>query len=298
MGKNVMRRSTRLNRVIVAAAWCAGAILPAALSTTALAQFRVTPGGANAGDGFFRQGVPATSGTLTGSSNAEFRPTTATSTDNMFGDQWWFRGPGDTREFAFANQPAGVPAQTMVTVGNDLGTLDTGGFDSTVTAASYAFTAQFRWRIVAGTGGPTVNYSATLLNTGTAPFDLSVFAYKDFDANGSAGTDTYSINGAGNTFSVADGPTSITWTANNPAAFQATAFATLRGLLANAVVDNLTNTVAGSPGDFTGAFQWNVLLAPAQPVTFGGTFSMVVPEPGMIGLAALGLPLLMRRRRA
>jgi hypothetical protein len=284
--------------LVRAAAVAAAGIISVGMATSALAQFTITPGGANAGNGVFSQGAPATTGTGAGNATANFRPGNSTSPDQMFQDQWWFRGPGDTREFAFANQPAGAPAQTMVTVGDNTGNLPTGGFDSTVTSTAYTVAAQFRWTIVAGPSGPTVNYTAMFTNTGAAPIDLTVFSYKDFDVNASAGTDTWT-NSGGNTYTITDGPSTVVWRSNNPpSAFQTTAFATLRTALSDTAVTNLTNTDAGSPGDFTGAFQYNLALAPNQPQTIAGSFSMSVPEPaslGLLGVAALGLA---RRRRS
>ena len=55
------------------------------------------------------------------------------------------------------------------------------------------------------------------------------------------------------------------------------------------------------PGDYTGAFQWRVELAPAG--SLGDTFTSsivkrveVVPEPAAVLLLAVGLGLLWRRR--
>lgn len=268
------------------------------LASSAMAQFSITPGGTNSGNGNFANGTIATSATGTGIGSANFRPTTTASTDNMFAHTWWFRAGNDTREYTFANTAVAPLTMTGSLVGNNLNTLDTGGYDFNVSSANgYTFTAQLRWQIVVDVGGPKVNYSAVINNTGASALSLSLINYCDLDGNGTAAADTYSINGAGDTFSVSDGPTSLEYRAFAPAAYQATTFSALRTLMSNTAVDNLNNTVVGSPGDFTGGFQWNLSIDPGASATVGG-YVAFVPAPSSLALLGIGSLLAGRRRRA
>ena len=244
---------------------------------TAAAQFSITPGGANAGNGVFGNGANVTSATGVGIADGIFRPGATASTDSLYAHTWYFRGNSDTREYTFANTTTAPFNMSGVVIGNNANTLDTGGYDFTVANATsgYNFTAQLRYTIVAGAAGPTVNYSCTITNTNAAPLTLALFDYCDIDCNGTAAGDTYVINGAGNAFQVSDGPTLTEFRATSPNAYQATIFANLRGLLSNTTVENLNGTVVGSPGDFTGAFQWNLQIAPNASATVGGSMAFV-----------------------
>lgn len=272
---------------------CILAVAAGLAAAPAMAQFSITPGGANAGNGVFANGAPPASLTSTGNANANFHATTSAAVDNMFQSGWWFRGAADTREFTFGNAVAAPYTVVGVTVGNNLGTLDTGGYDFTVSdGAGTLFTSAQRWQIVAGGGGPAVHMANVITNLRTAPLTISVYAYNDFDPNGSFGH-PYSYDGG---FNMSSGPIAINWTGLGHDAYQATAYSTLRGLLANAAVDNLNNTVAGSPGDFTGAFQWNLVIPGNGSMTVGSVFS--IPAPGAVALLGLGGLIAARRRRA
>ncbi len=67
-------------------------------------------------------------------------------------------------------------------------------------------------------------------------------------------------------------------------------FANIRGLLTDNSITNLNNTgLPFGPGDFTGAFQWTVTLAPGE--AFTATASMTVtyiPAPSALALLGLG----------
>ncbi len=281
-----------------------------AVSGAAMAQFRITPGGANAGNGLFEiTSAITTSLTGTGQGGANFRALGASTTgnpDHIFASAWWFRVNGvDTREYTFGNgAAAGGPSMTAVLVGDNTGNLDTGGYNYNVTGPgaggpAYSFTAQMRYQIFAGTGGPAVIQTALITNTGQTSMDLSLFSYNDFDVNGTAGTDTYVHNGSW--FNIVDGPSTVNWAGFGSNAYQATAFAVIRGLLANTAINNLDNTVAGSPGDFTGAYQWDVLqLGAGQSVMVMGSFALngdPIPAPGAAVVLALGGLAGARRRR-
>jgi len=271
----------------------------AGLTTSAMAQFTITPGGANAGNGYFALGAPATSATGSGASNGNFGATSPTIADQLFANQWWFRGPGDTREYAFANTTTAPLNMASTLVGNNLGTLDTGGYDYSVTntTAGYAFRAEFRYRIEAGAFGPKVTYTANIVNlTPSSVLNLTMFNYHDFDANATAGGDTWSY--VGDRYVITDGPVSLDYVGDFHDARQSTAYATLRGLLADTAVTNLDGTDVGSPGDFTAAYQWNVQIPGGGSILgISGSFSFI-PAPSSLALLGLGGLLTARRRRA
>jgi len=272
-----------------------------AVPGVAMAQFSITPGGTNSGNGNFAQGAAATTLAGTGLGGANLRPTTTGSQDQAFQDAWFFRGAGDTRERAFATQSSGGYTGTSALVGNNLNTLDTGGYNHTVTntnSNAYTFSVQLRWQIVAGPNGPIVNYSAVVTNTaaqGTANLLLSMFHYQDFDVNATTGSDVYAYSAPN--FTISEGAINLFHSGIAATAYQAAAFTSDRMGLNNATVTNLNNTVAGSPGDYTGAFQWDLNLAPGASATIGGQFGWI-PTPGASALLGLGGLVMARRRRA
>ncbi len=241
---------------------------------SAAAQFSITPGGANAGNGIFSREAVAAGATGVGPVAAIFRPTNAASLDSLFQHGWWLRANGDTREYTFATNAAS-PAISGIMVGNNANTLDSGGYDFTVTNAAYSFTSQQRYIIVAAPGGPVTTCTCMITNTGASTLNISLFSYCDIDAVATAGGDSYAINAAGNTFQVQEGTTLAEFRATNPLAYQAQVFAGLRTLLSDTAVTNLTNTVTGSPGDFTGAFQWNLQIAPNASATVSSAIAYV-----------------------
>lgn len=277
------------------------AITALALTQAASAQFTITPGGANAGNGVFSQGAAATSPASVGLSGANLRPTIATSPDQLFQDAWFFRVANDTREFAFATGSSGGYTLTSALVGNNAGTLDIGGYDHTVTntAAGTSFTANLRWQIFSNAAGPYVAYTATINNTSipgvVGDLNISLFHYNDFDANATAATDTYSYSNG--VFTVSDGPVTLFHSGNNANAYQAAVFSANRMGLNDALVTNLNNTVVGSPGDYTGAFQWNLTIPAGGSMTIGGVIGYAIPAPGAVALFGFAGLAATRRRR-
>lgn len=276
------------------------------LASAASAQFTITPGGANSGIGTFQNGVVPSGITGTGSATANLRPGNATSTpDSLFQAWWWFRGPGDTREFAFGNGASGSLSVSGVLVGDNTGNLDTGGYDFTVTNSGYSFTSAQRWQIFnpSNTAGTNVQVLAsnTITNTGGSAATFSLFYYMDFDV-GAATTNSASLVGP-NTMSISGGSGNVVeWAGVGADAYQVTTYSTLRGLLANAFVDDLNNTgLPFNSADFTGAFQWNITLDPGASITLYSGFTLngpALPAPGA-GLLLGGAGLLaLRRRRA
>lgn len=275
----------------------AAAIAALGAASGASAQFTVTPGGALAGNGYFAQGTQPTSLTSTGIGSSNFGATSATVADQLFQDWWWFRGPGDTREFTFANgAAAGGPTAAGTLVGTNTGNLDTGGYDYTVTnsTAGYAFTAQLRWQIFGSGAGPYVVYSANIINNGNNPLALSMFHYNDFDANGTT-VNTWSF--ADNAYTITAGAVTLYHGADGFTARQSTQWSALRGLLSNTAVDNLNNTDVGTPGDYTSGFQWDLNIAAGGSQMITGFLGFAVPAPGAAALLGLGGLAAARRRR-
>jgi hypothetical protein len=240
------------------------------------------------GDVFFTQANSPTSPTVTAVSGANFRVNGAAGIDHLFENWWWYRVSTDTREYALANAVGtvvgGNTATTTWNVANPAG------------AAPYNFRAELTYTATdTGTNVGEVRESMVITNTGNATIILSLFNYADFDVGGSAGTDS-AVGGLGG-MTITDGP----WTAEfqGPGAlnYQVTSFATLRGNLTNAVVNNLTNTgLPFGPGDFTGGFQWDLPLSPGQSMTVTERLA-IVPAPASMALLGLGGLLAFRRRR-
>ncbi len=267
------------------------------LGVPALGQFTITPKGLNAGNGVFSNGPIPASLTGSGFTPAAFHLTDGLSTNHMFQDWWWFRASGDTREYAFANGSVpGGPACSGVVVGNTLGTLEDGGyaFEVTNATAGYSFTSNQLWNIVESAEGVYLVSGNTVRNTGTSPLSVSLFHYADVDLNGTSGDDAFSF--AGDRFTVSDGVFSLIVLSETYDAYQADVFATLRDVLSDAVTSDLTNAVVGSPGDFTGAFQWNAVLNPGQAVKVMALMELV-PAPGSAAILAMAGLFAARRRR-
>lgn len=244
-----------------------------------------TDGNAN----FFRGNAPSFE-TATGPT-VDFRPEGGATTDHMFGGWWYYRVSGDTRERPFGiytNSAGGALAGSSTYAGNTA----TYNWSETDSAAVVRFNAVYTSVL---TDGPTPG-SATLANTfsitnpGSVPLVISLFNYADFDVNASAGGDA--ATGNINSMTITEGSTSIVFSASNASAFQVAAFAAIRDLLLNANVDNLDNSgLPFGPGDFTGAYQWNLTIQPGTTVDVQSTWaiSVAVPEPATLAGVGAGI---------
>lgn len=209
--------------------------------------------------------------------------------DQAFQNWWFFRLPTDGREFNFAS------ASNRVVTADTL-SLDFNG------VINGSLNARMFQRVI-GLGGNQAQLvqSMTITNNGAAASTLALVHYFDLDANGTFSGDTYSIMpGVDPTFSVSEGPTSIMWKGYGANRYQATAFSNLRTFLTNAGINDLDNTVAGSPGDFTGGFQWDLTIPAGGSITVYsgvGVNAPAIPEPTALGLLAVGGMATLRRRR-
>lgn len=289
-----------MKKVLMASMLCAG------FAGAASAQFAITPGGQNSGNGWFSGG--AIPGLITGSGGggANFTGTTSGGTDNVFAAWWFFRGQGDTREFAFGNGASGNVSVSGFGVGDLSGSLDTGGYDFFANSTgNYTFSSEQRWQIFNPNNTPNadVQVIATnkITNTGSTAASLSLFYYMDFDLQATSVDHTASLLGT-NYMQVSALSTTADWAGYGADAWQVTAWPGLTNQFSNATVENLNNTgLPFGPADFTGAFQWDINLAPGQSITLMSGFTLngaAVPAPGALALLGLAGLAARRRRRA
>jgi hypothetical protein len=253
----------------------------------------------NHGNALFADTAPvATTSTAFGGAGSNttdvFRPEGGATLNHLFESGWSWRINGvDTREFAFSQAGmveagSGTPVATR----------------TYASLAGGAFSAAFTYSLTDGgaAGQALVSQSLFITNTSGASLNIALFQYSDFDVNGSAGTDNAVwLNQPNNIMQITDGPSFAQYQGIGASASQVTAWPTLRGLLTNGVVNDLNNTgLPFGPGDFSGAFQWNLVLAPGASATVVALLAVNQAVPGPGALALLGLAGLMgsRRRRA
>lgn len=196
--------------------------------------------------------------------------------DYLFEDGWWFRVSGDTQESFF-------PAPSTTTCAGAAGTITW-----TDVSARGLFSASNSLTLAsggAGSGELILTMSITNLSA-VNPLVISLFHGADFDVNGSAGTDSAVLLAANDYIRITDATAGIAeYRAFGPSAdaFAVRPFAATTdvfGLLGDTAVTNFDNT--GLPAtsiDFTGAFQWNLNIAPS------GTASVSVALNGNAGPA-------------
>lgn len=198
-------------------------------------------------------------------------------------EQWWyFRLQGDTRETPFNASMAGFSQS----YGGGLATLtfnQPGVFNGTM---SYRMPNE----VIVIPGASQVIAYMRIENVSGAPLTLSLFHYLDFDVFGAAG------DSAG-----MDSPM-VLWvrdqvvqshfgqySATNASFFRAGAATVSELGLFDANVDNFANDgLPFGPGDFSGAFQWDVTIPTGEDFTASASFAIIpVPEPSSMALAGL-----------
>jgi hypothetical protein len=229
--------------------------------------------------------------TGTGAGSADF----TNGTENLFQNWFWYRGTGDTREYAlsnqtFFNQPATNLAQLQYSEPNGAG-------------GSLIFDLTYRLTSLSGTSAIVV---IDVLITSRGANDAHFFPYIDYDLAGS-----FTNSATLQSFSRTGGAMQVTHTSGNFGWFEVqapggdltgweiTAFATTRGKLTNTTVDNLSNSGSPfGPGDFTGAFQWSMQMSDGQQARLRVIKGInAVPEPGTLLAIGAGLAALAARRR-
>lgn len=280
-----------------------GTLAILALAGTANAQ-TITAAGGNATYTFNAGHVPTTSTAIGGGSANLDKNGAAAGGDSLFENWWWYRVQGvDTREYRYSTAVGtGSPGSAFV-----VGPADTA-------SATFNFTnfrSELRYQITDPDGAGVVKahlaMNNKITNTSSVAQTINIYSYADFDANGELSNE-YTYNATEGRFDVNDAAPTVKSayfkgfgaTAYQAALYTGTAGAGVRGLVADADIDNLNNTVVGSPGDFTGAFQWTFTLQPGEMFDILSVMSLntpPVPTPGALALVGLaGLAGLRRRR--
>lgn len=229
--------------------------------------------------------------TGTGGGSADF----TNGTENLFQNWFWYRGTGDTREYALSNQtgfnqPAANLVQLQYTEPNGAG-------------GSLIFDLTYQLTSLSATSAVVF---IDVLITSRGQNDAHFFPYIDYDLAGST-SNSATLQSFGNT----GGAMQVTHTSGNFGWFEIQApgggvagweiapFASLRTKLANATVDNLSNSGSPfGPGDFTGAFQWSMQMSDGQQARLRVIKGInAVPEPGTLLAIGAGLAALAARRR-
>lgn len=273
-------------------------IAAAGFASAALAQntgIILTDNGATYRIGGATAGTLNTSATTTGGGPTMdlFKPNTTTP-DHLFNDWWWYRtaggGAADTREFAIANATSRTPVGTnQVSYGYNL----SGGLVGELT---YVLTGQPG----GGANAVRVDQSWVVRNPNTFDVELSMFHYLDFDLSGTT-SDTAVLITPNERMAIGDPTTQkiADWWGVGAGAYQVTSFATVRGLLTNTAINDMNNTgLPFGPGDWTGVFQWRMIVPAGGGVGVFSSYALnsdAVPTPG--ALALLGLAGLAARRR-
>lgn len=180
--------------------------------------------------------------------------------DYLFEDGWFFRVSGDTQESFF-------PAPTTTSCAAAAGTItwdDVGARGLFSATNTLALTSA-----AAGSGELILTMTLTNLSA-VNPLTISLFHAVDFDVNGSAGTDNAVLTQANNQITISDTTAGVAgYNGFNPPAnaFLVRPFAAATdvfGVLGDTAVNNFDNTTLPlNSADFTGAYQWDLVIPPS-----------------------------------
>lgn len=202
---------------------------------------------------FTQSALPATNTTLPGTADV----LNTGGGDPLYQHWWWFRVGGDSRQFVFSNNGSATRvanSPTMITVWPDVDAR--GVFSATLvqTAVSTGATSGF------------VREDLTVTNLTPNQITLDLFAYTDLDVGGTSNNARGNLNS--HVVQNATPNLSAECFAVGNTATEVRAFSGLRTSINSAAVYDLAGwTGTFGPGDYTGAFQWTLTLAPNASAT-------------------------------
>ena len=217
--------------------------------------------------------------------------------DHFYQNWWWYRGEGDSREFALSNQTAGVAAgnTALLTYLEPVAGV----------ADAVEFTLNYQLQGVSSTEA-IIRIDWSVTNKTGDPLEIDFFAYMDVDLNGFAGDDSADLIDFGPSLGqiqVTDGALQMDLISDIVQGIELTgweidAFPVARNKLADPDLDDLTNSGSPfGPGDFAGAFQHTTVLT-AFDSAYGSLIKhIVIPTPGTLVVLVMGLIPARRRRR-
>ena len=259
------------------------------------------------------------------------------SPDHLFQHWWWYRGAfvdgsgADTREFALSNLVAAQSFAGAVPGQYAYGVLTYGEpVAGVANALQFRISYAFDGINSAATGFQNLGVAILsarwrITNTSNQDIEVNFFNYLDLDVVGPSNTggsnDMARLeffnpgNPVGGWIKIWDGPANATppnaapglegWnyiaSGENLVGWQIASWTSTRLGLTDSAITNLPNTAATfGAGDFTGAYQWRVVLRPGESAEGFINLGVNVPEPASMLALGAGLASLLglRRRRA